>query len=336
MGRNITLFSGYDQAENRTTNYCLLVLKTIYEENPILLSNILSELLGEEFSDLIGVQFSQQERIENSVLDGVIRQKAFSLYIETKNFDWFYDEQLANHLKALNGESTGVKILIALSNFESSNTEKFNAIEQLCKEQYKGLIYFFRIDMEDFVSVLETVNLPKNLNDLVSDLKVYFGEADLLPKWKNQLDVVGCSQNYDEIIKNEVFICPATNGQYNHARSKYIGFYTVKIVRKIAMIDAVVDIEEDRTAIIKWRNNELSEEEIRKKAFAKLDELKPGYYPIRIFCLGELFDTNFEKDSKGGMIGHKQYFDITSLAANDAQDLAIKLAGKKWSAFQPQ
>jgi hypothetical protein len=31
MGSDITLFSGYSQKENRTTNYCLLVLKMLYE-----------------------------------------------------------------------------------------------------------------------------------------------------------------------------------------------------------------------------------------------------------------------------------------------------------------
>jgi hypothetical protein len=34
MTRPISLFSGYSQGENRTTNYCLLLLKMLYEENP--------------------------------------------------------------------------------------------------------------------------------------------------------------------------------------------------------------------------------------------------------------------------------------------------------------
>lgn len=40
MGAPITLFSGYSHGENRTTNYCLLVLKMLYEENPKLLGEI--------------------------------------------------------------------------------------------------------------------------------------------------------------------------------------------------------------------------------------------------------------------------------------------------------
>jgi hypothetical protein len=41
MSRDITLFSGYSQKENRTTNYCLLVLEMLYEENPKFLGEVL-------------------------------------------------------------------------------------------------------------------------------------------------------------------------------------------------------------------------------------------------------------------------------------------------------
>jgi hypothetical protein len=34
MARAVSLFSGYSQKENRVTNYTLLVLKMLYEENP--------------------------------------------------------------------------------------------------------------------------------------------------------------------------------------------------------------------------------------------------------------------------------------------------------------
>jgi hypothetical protein len=41
MGKQVSLFSGYGQKENRTTNYCLLMLKLIYEENPKYLSEVI-------------------------------------------------------------------------------------------------------------------------------------------------------------------------------------------------------------------------------------------------------------------------------------------------------
>src|SRR5882757_8838115 len=105
MSKPITLFSGYAQKENRTTNYCLLVLRMLYEENPKFLGEVLSNVINEELADVVGVQFRQQTRKKGSVPDGLMLQRAFAIYIETKNFDWFYDAQLEQHLEALDAEA---------------------------------------------------------------------------------------------------------------------------------------------------------------------------------------------------------------------------------------
>jgi hypothetical protein len=56
MGKEISLFSGYDQLENRTTNYCLLMLRMLYQENPKLLSETLATLLPGQSDLQVGVQ----------------------------------------------------------------------------------------------------------------------------------------------------------------------------------------------------------------------------------------------------------------------------------------
>ena len=62
MSSSISLFSGYHQSENRTTNYCLLALKLIYEENPSLLAEALSNLTGDEsLINSVGVNFMQHD-----------------------------------------------------------------------------------------------------------------------------------------------------------------------------------------------------------------------------------------------------------------------------------
>src|ERR1019366_6349 len=101
MSRPITLFSGYSQPENRATNYCLLILKMLYEENPKFLAEALSTLVGEDLGERLGVKFRQQEKRKKSTPDGLILQPAFTIYIETKNFDWFYDDQLARQKERL-------------------------------------------------------------------------------------------------------------------------------------------------------------------------------------------------------------------------------------------
>ena len=45
----ISLFSGYNQKENRHTNYCLLMLKLLYEENPKNLSEALSRMANTKY-----------------------------------------------------------------------------------------------------------------------------------------------------------------------------------------------------------------------------------------------------------------------------------------------
>jgi hypothetical protein len=125
VSRPISLFSGYSQRENRTTNYCLLLLKMLYEENPKFLAEVMSTLVGEDLGDRIGVSFRQQQAKGSSVPDGLILQPAFTIYIETKNWDWFYDGQLENHLAGLDKESPGLKVLIALANLETTDRDRF-------------------------------------------------------------------------------------------------------------------------------------------------------------------------------------------------------------------
>ncbi len=69
MDRPITLFSGYSQKENRVTNYCLLILRMLYEENPKYLGEVLSTLAPEDIGDKVGVEFRQQEKKKSSIPD---------------------------------------------------------------------------------------------------------------------------------------------------------------------------------------------------------------------------------------------------------------------------
>ena len=76
------------------------MLKVLYEENPKFLGEALGTLVGQDVGEKAGVIFRQQDRKTSSVLDGVILQAPIVIYVETKNFDWFYDDQLERHLEA--------------------------------------------------------------------------------------------------------------------------------------------------------------------------------------------------------------------------------------------
>jgi hypothetical protein len=184
MGQPISLFSGYAQRENRTSNYCLLILRLLYEENPKYLSEVLGSLIDERLTDLVGVKFEQQRRRGNSVPDGVMVQEGFTIYVETKNFDWFYDDQLERHLAALDAESSGFKVLMALANFESHEGQRFDTIRRLCQDQYRNSIAFAAVSFEDFLEALRLEHLPKNLADSVREFRAYLDDENLLPTWE--------------------------------------------------------------------------------------------------------------------------------------------------------
>jgi len=334
MGKTISLFSGYSQEENRTTNYCLLALKMIYEENPKFLSEILSGLCGYDMSDYVGVKFRQQEKTEKSILDGLITQKAFTIYIETKNFDWFDDQQLENHLKSLNSESQGLKVLFALGNFEGDIYNRFSHIKSLCENKFKNKIIFSAITFEDFITTIDLPTLSKNISDAIKDLRAYLDENGLLPTWQNWLDVINCAGLPDDVLVHNVYMCPAEGGAYSHRRCKYFGMYRQKKVEKIALIRAVVDVISSSEEKLLWKNTNEKESDLRSEAQEKLSSLRPGQYPTRIFLLDRLYDTEFIKDTPGGMYGSKQYFNISKLKAENAESLANLLRGRNWSEFK--
>ncbi len=332
MSRPISLFSGYSQRENRTTNYCLLLLKMLYEENPKFLAEVMSTLVGEDVGERIGVKFRQQERKDFSTPDGLILQPAFIIYIETKNFDWFYQLQLEKHLAALNEENPGLKVLIALANFETADREKFTPVRRLCAEQYKGSLVFKAVSFEDFILALQLPHLPKNLADAVADFRSYLDEQNLLQSWERLLDVVNCAGTADnEVLVENVYMCPTTGGAYNHRRCKYFGMYRDKHIEQIALIEAVVDVEAPGRATVRWQNMPRSEERLKIEAEAKVQKLRPNDFPTRVFLLGPLHATDCQKDSPGGMLASKQYFDVGPLKADGAEQLAHALSGTTWS-----
>jgi len=332
MSKSISLFSGYSQKENRTTNYCLLILKLLYEENPKYLGEVLATLIGEEVGDQVGVQFRQQEKRAKSVPDGLISQAAFTAYIETKNFDWFYDSQIERHLEALDGESQGLKILLALGNFESTDQDRFATVHQLCATAYHGRVLFASAGFADLLDALRALTLPKNLSDTIQDFGAYLDEEGLLPNWQYRLDVVNCaSPALFEEPKDRVYLCPAKGGSYNHKRSKFFGVYKDKRVGLVAAVEAVIDLTSEVAHQVLWKNEPGHDADLVTRARQKLARWRPGQYPMRVFLLGELAGTDFRKDTPRGMQGSKQYFWVN---AADANELAEQLRGKSWSEWR--
>jgi len=338
-GRPITLFSGYDQKENRVTNYAILLLRMLYQESPAYLAEALADLTGRDLDEIegtVGVQFRQQDRREASVPDAVVFQRPFTLFVETKNTDWFTDDQLGRHLAALADSGDGLKVLVALSRFDNLAENRFEHIQTLCETEYDGDVAFAPVSFEQFAEAVRRPGLPKRLAVSIDEFESFLDEAGLLPRWPRQLDVCNCGQAFHEQAEHGVYLCPATGGAYSHQRSRYFGAYKDKAVRLVGEIEAVVDLDVGEAgASVYYANVSTPEAELVARAREKRAATRPDAdYPMRVFLLGNLHETAFEKRTPGGMMGSKQYFDVGGLDPEGPFDLAQKLRGLAWSDLQ--
>ena len=340
-GQEISLFSGYNQKENRHTNYCLLLLKQIYEENPRFLDEVFDSITGGEGDSIIGVQFRQQQKHSGTMPDGGNKQQPVTLFVETKNFDWFYEDQLERHLDALSEEYDGQKVLLALSKFEDGYEDEFDEIERLCREEYEGEVVFSPLSFEEFLEAVRVDGLSKTLQDTIDELETYMDSQNLLPDWKYKLDLINCANSIDHPASHNVYTCPATGGSYSHKRCRYFGAYKDKRAQFVAEILGVVDIDSDdpSDAHIQWNNSKvlsssrtLTDEKLIQEAIDRKYATRPDQLEnARVFVLGKMHETAFRKNSSGGMLGSKQYFDIRDLDIENAAELADVLDGMGWS-----
>lgn len=310
MSREISLFADYHQKENSVTNYCGLMMKLIYEESPKRFEELLATLIQSDKDIPVGPIFSQQTKKEKSVPDLAITQKSFSIFFENKLRDWFYSNQIERHIEGFN-DNTETKILFLLSNFDTDELEeRFES--EIEKSKNDGII-LQPISYEDFVGALENVANTDYLNNLLEEFKIYLDRNGLLPKWRYLLDVVSCSGTMHE-IENESYMCPDKGGAYSHRRAKYFGPYAKKRVRKIYEIDALVSIgRELGDGYVKWKNRKVKNEELINLAKSKIEKWdyrvrENKSVPLQVFILREGEETNFYKDSSGGMLQSKKYF----------------------------
>lgn len=335
MSKPVSLFSGYSQKENRVTNYVLLIMRMLYEDSPGYLNQIFGELFVEDISNVIGVSFNQQVKKGDSVPDGLITQRALSIYIEVKNHDWFYDSQLEKHLDGLINEEPGMKMLMLLGNIEADLEPRFKEIREKNKKKYDGKIHFSVVTFEAFLAALNLLKLPKRLQDLVAELEHFFDEQNLLPRWKGMLDVVNCSGSIENINEQGVYICPTSGGAYSHKRCLYFGSYGGnKKVDTISKIRAVLEYDDGKDGRVSWNNTDETGKSLIAEGAGKLKVLGCVTGSVRVFLLGERFSTNFLKDTKGGMQQSKLYFDVSELNADNAGELANLLIDRNWSSLK--
>lgn len=335
MGKEISLFNDYHTKENILSNHCGVILKLLYEENPKSFEEAISTLTSQDF--LINPSFKQQVRKNKSVPDIIIEQNSFSIFFETKTFDWFYDNQIDRHLEGFKKETT-YNILFLIANFETDAPEEKFA-SQIKTARDKHNITLSPISFEQLVGVLENIESSEDYKKYLIEFRDFLERNNYLPTWKYLLDVVNCSSTIAEVHEHNVYMCPDSGGMYKHQRALFFGGYKSKNVRFIHEIKALVIVEEGgKTANVKWKNfEELNEKQLIHEAKEKInlfDYRKKEIQErnIQVFLLQNPYEANFKKASSGGLYGSKKYFkDIARKHdAKNSKELAEKLKTETW------
>ncbi len=335
MGQDISLFNDYHTKENILSNHCVVILKLLYEENPRSFEEVISTLTSQDF--MISPSFNQQIKKKDSTPDIVIEQKSFSIFFETKTFDWFYDNQIERHLKGFK-KDTKYNILFLLTNFEIDNPEdKFE--QQIIESQSKFGITLCPISFEKLVGVLETVETTDSYKKYLEEFRGFLERNNYLPTWRYMLDIVNCASTINEVHEHDVYMCPNTGGKYKHRRALFFGGYKSKNVKFIHEIKALVVIEQGgKIGRVTWKNvNDIEDKALVKEAKQKIDffdyrKSEIQERDLQVFLLQNPAEVNFRKISDGGLYSSKKY--MRNIAreynANNSIELAEKLEGKTW------
>lgn len=334
MGRNISLFADYHGRENSATNYCGLMFKLVHQESPRLFSQLLNFCFAGEVSlPVVGPVIEQQNKKKDNIPDLEITQTPFQIFFETKTSNWYYEDQLDRHIGGFSGNMS-TKILVLLCNFEDKGE---NPKRILFKENAhnKG-VTVVELTFEDLIFGLDEVCQTPMLQEYLSEFREYLERNDLLPVWKYRLDVVNCGSTRHEVLNDNVFMCPDTGGTYSHRRAQYFGTYWDKTVSQVYMIDAIVSVGLNESALeIKWKNDlAKTDSELKSRALTavrtyRTDEIKRN--PIQVFLLSNCHNVDFRKDSPGGLYGSKKYFEIKE--CKNIDDLAAIINNSIWSKF---
>lgn len=353
MGRDISLFSGYDQKENRTTNYCLLMLRQVYDASPRLLSEVLGELGLQEAAEALGVRFAQQQHAGRSVPDGLVHQADFVVAVETKHSDWFHWGQIEEHVRGLMDRPERTKALLALSSFEAGPNEKHADFSERVRALTGGAVEYATCSFRAFIEAVRRDGMPVGLKATAMELEGYFAEANLLGNWRNQLVIVNCGRTMHEVDAG-AYLCPRIGASYSFAPSRVFGNYRDKCTDQIREIRGIVDVHrlEDgpltpegkrgvKTGIafvlegglfawVHFNAGVASNEDLASLAADFAQRFRSGQLNdgVRSILLGAPHATEFRKDTKGGMIGTKRYFDVPD---EDLEAIAHLLRHRTWS-----
>lgn len=310
---NIHYFQRYSQKENVVTNNTLLLLSRLYNESPIKFKQFLNGLTN-ELNINVGVNFNQQEKSNNSIPDGAITQESFKIAIETKLYDNFTKNQLINHLKTFNKETS--QVLIGLSRSKINNNLNQEVIKAIGDYNIKNEVnvHFLSTTFKDIVTQFKEVinEYDIELNIIINDYEDFCSQSQLLLNTDLRMLTVACGWTINDNFKYNCYYDPADRG-YSHCT--HLGIYNDKRVQGIGKIENIItaDVVDGKLVIFDTTHGEATEEQknnILNIIIAGKENLGWNLNKgNKFFCVDNFYRTNFIKNTPNGLFG-KRYFNL--------------------------
>lgn len=335
----IHYFQRYHEKENTATANTMLLLSRLYSFSP---EKFFLFLRLSYFSDSFNpeIEFTLQEKSEESIPDATIAQESFKIVVETKMSQLFCEEQLMRHLKAFNDEKYKVMITLAPELMAEDKKKAFEARLNKYNEEQGYKVIHKNTTFEQLANAIQEVidDRDYEIQNVLDDYLEYCYNDGLIPgsdAWK-YMRVPLAGTTFDFNVKEGVYYNPADRGFRAH---DILGLYKNKSVRAIGKICARITAVITETGIkYNVEFGELTKEREKIIAKAMADGDNYGYdlrnIEHRYFFVEKFYETDFKKITPGAPMGPRK-FDLTQVLENDeipsVDKLAEVLKEKTWN-----
>lgn len=331
------LFQRYSQRENVVTNNVLLLLQRLADERPRKFESLLASLVERSRSPgpdlLVGPRFAQQVRGPERVADGLVTQSGFDVLIETKLSSEFDINQAIRHLAQLRRSHNALLLLLGVApDPQHAGLKRVFAEADAASPRVRVIVCGFK-DLIDECRALTGMH-DEELSELLDDFEAFCIDSSLLPLDDQTLFVPPCGQSFNDNLHWKLYYCPATRP---HRAAKWLGIYMEKRVHAVGRIEHIVDVQADGAGNV---DTGAASDEERQRILGAIASARVRGWDLleeahAFYVCQSLVATEFDKDSKGGIPGHR-YFDLGRLRTSrtevlTAEIIAQRLQGRRWS-----
>lgn len=331
----IHYFQRYHGKENVVTANAMLLLSRLYSYSSDKFFRFLKEYIFPDNFEA-ELQFTLQEKNDESVPDATISQPSFKVAVETKLYGQFTADQLQRHLKTFSNEN--YKVLITLDPKELS--KKVESAFSVYLEKYnadtKQHICHKHLTFERLVLNIKSV-LDANDYDMLAvleDFEEFCYSENLISndKYRMRMQLAGTTLQFN--IENGLYYDSIDRGFSPHS---YIGLYSQKSVRAIGKITAIVTAVKTDSGDFVYAEEQGSLTDAMKTLIQKAVEDGANYgYGMertRYFFVERFCQTDFKKVTPRAPMGSRM-FDLSQIlgvkALPDTETIAHALREKVW------